>query len=65
MRKLTGFRVDFLVDMTQHYAPYTYPKLPVTREMAQSLGDHLKRIGSAGRIVDVTTGEIISEWKGK
>lgn len=56
------FRVDFLLDVTQTYAPYTYRKRPVSWEMADSLGRYLQRQGSKGRIVSFSENKIIREW---
>jgi len=62
MSKLTGYRVDILMSLTQTYAPYTSQKTPIDLDMAKSLAAYLKRQKSAGRIVCVMNGEVLDEW---
>ena len=62
MPNKTGYRVDLFLLPARHYVEYTSLKRPVTREMAESLGNYLRRQSASGRIIDVATGEIIKEW---
>jgi len=38
-------------------------RLPVTRAMADSLAEHLRRSKAGGRVVEMRTGEIVDEWE--
>ena len=62
MSKTEDYRIEILMRLTQSYAPYTSLKTPVNFEMAESLARYLKRQGSAGRIMEVSSGKIIEEW---
>ena len=69
-KKPSGFRVDIqLVFKTRDgvsissFVEYTSRKIPVTREMAQSLAEHLKRGQAAGRIVQVPEEIVVEEWE--
>ncbi|MHB8503154.1 MAG: hypothetical protein ACYDHE_19705 [Candidatus Acidiferrales bacterium] len=61
-----GYQVQMKVESTGTYVGYTSAKRPLTREMAQSLADHLKRGNekgnTGGRIIDLATGEVVEEW---
>jgi fructose 1,6-bisphosphatase len=43
------------------YDVYTNPKCPCTREMAESLAEHLRRNRTGSMIVQMPTGEIVQE----
>ena len=62
MPKAKGFVVEIKVLLTGGFAPYTSPKKPLDKGMADSLVAYLKRQKSEGRLVRVPEGEIIDEW---
>ncbi len=57
-----GFRVDVQSTTTDEYESFS-GRLPVTRAMAGSLAEHLRRSRAGGRVVEVKTGEVIDEWE--
>ena len=61
--KPNGYIVFFELASTGSYAEYTSLKRPVTREMAESLAEHLKRNRTGSMIVEVPSGEIVQEVK--
>jgi hypothetical protein len=57
-----GYRVDIrLVDAGGVLAPYSANRIDF--DMAEALAAHLKRNNSAGRIVEVPSGNVIEEWE--
>jgi hypothetical protein len=56
-----GYRVDVQSTTTDEYESFS-GRLPVTRAMADSLAEHLRRSKAGGRVVEVRTGEVVDEW---
>ena len=64
MRKIVriGYRVDVKSTLTGTWFPYTAKNTPLDRAIAESLAEHVKRGGSAGRLVEVPTEKVLDEW---
>lgn len=58
-----SYRVDVKLALTGSFAEYTSAR-GTTLGMATSLALHLKRSGSAGRLVKMPSGEVLDEWAG-
>ena len=56
-----GYVVYMLLALTGKYDVYTNPKQPCTREMADSLAEHLRRNRTSSMIVAMPSGEIVQE----
>lgn len=63
--KTQGYFVQFRIDSTRTYANFTSPRRPLNLNAARSYQAHLERQHSAGRVVDVVTGEVMTEWEGE
>jgi len=61
-RARTGYRVDIKSLLTGNYFPYT-PSRGIDRAMAESLAEHVKRGGSAGRLVETPSEKVLDEWE--
>lgn len=61
-KQVEGYQVLFFVKLTGKWAPYTSAKRPLDLGMARAYRAHLERSTTAGKIVDLATGNVIEEW---
>jgi hypothetical protein len=58
-----GYQVLFLITDLGTYDSYTSKKRPLDLGMARAYRAHLERSGTGGRIIDLSDGKTVEEWR--